>query len=189
MSQRGVAIKCPAAQPPVKPEDSVPAAVGGQISGEHEEPEERFLGWTQEPEHPDLRVKDVARPGSPDLVDCALEQRQQVGRPPSALMEPAWQKTSMRPLSLRSASMTSMGSCCSSNLKPANASGAIRAAARSSVNVVATARSRRQPEGGLSASRRSVRLSGASKPVLPAVCDVVEQSRDGRPPEVQPVRS
>ena len=55
LSQRGVACDRPAAQPPVKPEDSVPAAVGGKVPGEHEEPDERFLGWTQEPEHPDLR--------------------------------------------------------------------------------------------------------------------------------------
>ena len=68
---------------PVKPEDSVPAAIGSKVPGEHQEPEEGYVGSVQEPEHPDLRVKDVARPGPPHLVDDAFSSRgQKVRRPP-----------------------------------------------------------------------------------------------------------
>ena len=61
--------------PPVEPEDRVPAAIGGEVPGEHEESVGGLLRPIEKPQHPYLRVEDVARPRAPHLADDVLEQR------------------------------------------------------------------------------------------------------------------
>ena len=69
--------------PSVQPEDRVPAAVVGEVPGEHEEAVRERLIPIEEPQHPDLRVEDVARPGGSHLVDGVFEQRHEIGGPSS----------------------------------------------------------------------------------------------------------
>ena len=97
-AHKGCVARFPSSlQPPIKPEECVPTAIGGEVTGEHEQSEGSLLRLIQESKRPDLRMKNVAQPGSPDSMDDVLEQRRQIGRPsPGQLMAPAWQNMSNR---------------------------------------------------------------------------------------------
>src|SRR3546814_900320 len=83
------------------------------------------------------------------------------------------------------ASRTAIGSPERPRSKAANASGATRAAVRSSVKVVATATSSSSPKSGRSCSRRTARSSGASTCVQ-SLDHVVHQPADLSPAERDP---
>jgi len=80
-NQRRITVVDPSRPPAIEPEDRVPAAIGGEVSREHQQPICGLLGFVAESEHPGLRVEDMAWPGAPHRVDDVFEQRQQIGRP------------------------------------------------------------------------------------------------------------
>ena len=75
-------------RPPVKPEERIPAAIGGEVAGEHEAPVGRLLRVVDESEYPDLGMENVARAGPAHLVDDILEKCQQIGRPRPGIYGP-----------------------------------------------------------------------------------------------------